>query len=70
MNQSAKDEVEGLFSNTHVLLGVPAVAQWNQQHLWSTGTQVQSLARQRRLEILHCHNCGLDLIPDPLQDGQ
>ena len=44
-----------------------------QQDSWclgSSGTRVQSPARQSRLRIQHCHSfglghdCGLDLIPD------
>ena len=52
--------------------GVLDVAQWDQQRLWSTGTQqVQSPAQHSRLRIQCCHsccidqNCGSALIPGP-----
>ena len=38
--------------------GVPAVAQWDQHRLWSTGMWIQSLARCSGLRIRHCHSCG------------
>ena len=48
---------------------VPAVVQWDWQHLWSAGMQVQSLAWHSELRIQCCwivgHNCGSDLIPGP-----
>ena len=44
--------------------GVSTVAQQDQWHLGSAGTQVWSLARHSRLMILHCLgcNCSTDLI--------
>ena len=51
--------------------GVPAVVQWDWWCLWSTGTQVRSLAWHSELKICHCHRrcigrrCGSDLIPGP-----
>ena len=45
------------------------MAQWDLQHLGSTGTQVQSPAWHSGVRIQHCHsnglglNCGSDLIP-------
>ena len=50
-------------------IGVPAVAQWDQQCLGSTTAQVPSSAQHRGLRIQRCyscslgHICGLDLIP-------
>ena len=41
--------------------GVPAVAQWDWQHLGSTGTQVQSPAWHSGLGL----DYGLDVIPGP-----
>ena len=57
------------FKNIHT--GVPTVMQQDQQCLWNTGTQVQSLTQDSGLKTWHCHscsvgcNCGLDLIPGP-----
>ena len=51
--------------------GVPTVAHWDQRHLGSTGTQVQSLAWHSGLRIRRCRSCGLvcscslDLITGP-----
>ena len=46
-------------------LGVPAVVQWDQQHLGSTGMQVQSPTQHSELGIQnYCHNSGLELIRD------
>ena len=50
-------------------MGVPTVAQQNQQHLCSAWMQVPSLDQHSGLRIWCCcsydlsHNCGLDLIP-------
>ena len=47
------------------------MAQQDQQCLWSTGMQVQSLASHSGLRIPCCHSCGVDencgvgLIPGP-----
>ena len=47
------------------------MAQRDQEHLGSTGTQVQSPAQHSRLRIWHCcscglgQNCSLDLMPGP-----
>ena len=49
--------------------GVPTVGQWNWCCLWSTGSQVPSLAQHSGFKIHHCHSCGvgcnygLDLTP-------
>ena len=40
-------------------IGVPAVAQQDQQCLWSTGMQVQSPAWHSALRIWHCCRCGI-----------
>lgn len=49
------------------IIRVPTVAQWDQQCLCSTRTQVQSPAQHSGLKDLACHNeghnCGSDLIP-------
>ena len=39
--------------------GVPALAQWDRQHLCSAGTQVQFLAWHPGLRIRHVHSCGI-----------
>ena len=48
---------------------VLAMVQRDKQCLWSTGTQVWSLAQLPGLRIQHCcstgHTCGFDLIPGP-----
>ena len=52
-------------------LGIPTVTQRDQWHLWSTETQIQSLAQHSGLRILHCLSCDIggncisDLIPGP-----
>ena len=38
------------------VIGVPAVVQWDQQHLWSAGMQVRSPARHSGLRTIG--NCG------------
>ena len=64
-------KTRGINRTRHPMRGVPAVAQRNQRHLWSAGTQVQSPAWQSGLRIPHCHSCGIghscgsDLIPGP-----
>ena len=55
--------------HSHWWMGVPAVPEWDQQHVGSAGTQVQSPAQDSELRIWHCcsyglgHNCSLYLIP-------
>ena len=55
---------------------VSAVAQWDRQHLRSTGTWVQFLAQHSGLRIQRCqscglgHDCGSDLIPGPHAMGR
>ena len=47
------------------------MAQWDQDHLWSAGTQVRSPVLHSELKIWHCGSCGAgqnycsDLIPGP-----
>ena len=43
--------------------GVPAVVQWDQWYLGSSGMQVQSRARHSGLRIQRCCRCGWNLIP-------
>lgn len=38
---------------------VPAVAQWDWQHLWSAGTLLQSLPGTMRYRIQRCCSCGV-----------
>ena len=38
---------------------IPAVVQWDWQHLGSAGTQVLSPAQHRGMRIQRCHSCGL-----------
>ena len=40
--------------------GGPTLAQWDQQHLGSTGTQVQSLAMAQWIKDWCCYSCALD----------
>ena len=40
-------------------LGVPAVAQQDQWHFWSTGTQVRSLGWHSELRIQRCYSRGI-----------
>ena len=49
----------GEMRNTKV--GVPTVVQQDQQHLWSTGTWVWSIARHSRLGIWHCYSCSIGI---------
>ena len=51
-----------------IKLGVPTVAQWDQKHLWSAGTQVPSPAGHRGLRTCSCstgYNCSSYLLPGP-----
>ena len=51
------------------ITGVPAVAQWGWQHLWSAGIEVPFPTWNSGLRKLQCHSCGVghnygsDLIP-------
>ena len=48
--------------NQNTFLGVPTVAQQDQQRPWSAGTQVQSLAWHSILRIWHCCTCSIGCI--------
>ena len=56
-------------SSLKLAVGVPAMAQQDQQPLWSSGMRVRSPAWHSVFRIQHCHscgvghNCGSDLIP-------
>ena len=72
LNRANPNSLESIIRKSPIL-GVSAVAQWDQWPLGSAGTQVQFLARHSGWRILCCHSLGCNyssaLIPGPETRG-